>query len=236
MGSTPTCGPLTAVAVVIRQRHRGALSPRACLGDPAPPLGWTLQRPERRARERDEQAITQWVQRVAPDQKGRPQNGLDRLLRRIGRLADPTGAPHLVTPRPHPDPAPPLQLEEGLDGRRAGLRPDGSAPGSASMLQQPSYNTDRLIGVLEQLGLLRRPEGDALWDGLSAHWSNKMRAWLDSQRGWLTAERLPAYAPELNPVECLWDARIDVKWRGAPRSRPGWRGRPRGPGSASRTG
>ena len=48
-------------------------------------------------------------------------------------------------------------------------------------------------------------------------------------------ERLPAYAPELNPVEGLWDARIDVKWRGAPRSRPGWRGRPRGLGSASCT-
>ena len=30
-----------------------------------------------------------------------------------------------------------------------------------------------------------------------------MRAWLDSQRDWLTAERLPAYAPELNPVEGL---------------------------------
>jgi hypothetical protein len=29
-------------------------------------------------------------------------------------------------------------------------------------------------------------------------------AWLDSQRDWLTAERLPAYAPELNPVEYLW--------------------------------
>jgi len=30
------------------------------------------------------------------------------------------------------------------------------------------------------------------------------RAWLDSQRDWLRAERLPAHAPELNPVEYLW--------------------------------
>jgi hypothetical protein len=43
-----------------------------------------------------------------------------------------------------------------------------------------------------------------IWDGLSAHWSHKMRAHLDAQRGWLTVERLPAYAPELNPVEYLW--------------------------------
>jgi putative transposase len=31
-----------------------------------------------------------------------------------------------------------------------------------------------------------------------------MRAWLGRQRSWLVAERLPGYAPELNPVEGLW--------------------------------
>jgi hypothetical protein len=34
---------------------------------------------------------------MAADQNGSRSIGLDRLLRRIGRLADPTGAPHLVT-------------------------------------------------------------------------------------------------------------------------------------------
>jgi hypothetical protein len=43
-----------------------------------------------------------------------------------------------------------------------------------------------------------------LWDGLSSHWSHKMRAHLAAQRDWLTVERLPAYAPELNPAEYLW--------------------------------
>lgn len=41
-----------------------------------------------------------------------------------------------------------------------------------------------------------------VWDGLSAHWSRAMRAWVADQ-DWLTLERLPAYAPELNPVELL---------------------------------
>ena len=31
-----------------------------------------------------------------------------------------------------------------------------------------------------------------------------MRAWLATQRSWLVVERLPGYAPELNPVEGLW--------------------------------
>src|SRR5918999_1830386 len=38
-------------------------------------LGWTLQRPERRAPERDEQAITRWVAQEWPRvKKGPPQN------------------------------------------------------------------------------------------------------------------------------------------------------------------
>ena len=31
-----------------------------------------------------------------------------------------------------------------------------------------------------------------------------MRAYLAAQRHWLLVERLPAYAPDLNPVEPLW--------------------------------
>ncbi|MEU9124941.1 transposase [Streptomyces sp. NPDC048506] len=32
-----------------------------------------------------------------------------------------------------------------------------------------------------------------------------MRAWV-AEQDWLALERLPAYAPELNPVELLWSA------------------------------
>jgi transposase len=72
-------------------------------------------------------------------------------------------------------------------------------------LQADSYDTDSLIGVLEQLaGFYCGQRVVLLWDGLSAHWSYKMRAHLHEQRDWLTVERLPAYAPELNPVEYLW--------------------------------
>jgi hypothetical protein len=32
-----------------------------------------------------------------------------------------------------------------------------------------------------------------------------MKAYLEQQRNWLTVEGLPGYAPDLNPVEMLWD-------------------------------
>jgi transposase len=43
-----------------------------------------------------------------------------------------------------------------------------------------------------------------LWDGLNAHRGQETTRYLRSQRGQLRAHRLPAYAPELNPVEGLW--------------------------------
>ena len=43
-----------------------------------------------------------------------------------------------------------------------------------------------------------------LWDGLPAHRSGRMQRYVARQRAWLHVERLPAYAPDLNPVEQIW--------------------------------
>jgi DDE superfamily endonuclease len=68
-----------------------------------------------------------------------------------------------------------------------------------------NYDTDTLIKVLTELRrLLGGEKATLLWDGLPAHRSRAMWAWLATQRSWLVVERLPAYAPELNPVEGLW--------------------------------
>jgi len=44
-----------------------------------------------------------------------------------------------------------------------------------------------------------------VWDGLSAHKSPPMRAAITA-RAWLRVYQLPAYAPELNPVEKVWSS------------------------------
>jgi transposase len=43
-----------------------------------------------------------------------------------------------------------------------------------------------------------------LWDRLPAHRSGVVQDYIRSQKAWLKTEYLPAYAPELNPVEYLW--------------------------------
>jgi transposase len=84
----------------------------------------------------------------------------------------------------------------------------GSRGGGAALAfhhQLGPYDTDTLI---QALGELRRflggQKATLLWDGLPAHRSKAMGAWLRRQRSWLVVEPLPAYAPELNPVEPLW--------------------------------
>lgn len=43
-----------------------------------------------------------------------------------------------------------------------------------------------------------------IWDGAPIHRSRLVRDYVASAEGRIAIERLPAYAPELNPVEYLW--------------------------------
>ena len=68
-----------------------------------------------------------------------------------------------------------------------------------------SYNDVALIGFLSELKRhCRRRRVILIWDGLPSHKSRAMTAYLRTQRSWLTVERLPGYAPDLNPTELVW--------------------------------
>jgi transposase len=61
--------------------------------------------------------------------------------------------------------------------------------------------------VVEFLKALHRQIGSKLlivWDRLAAHRSRLVREYVESQHGAIQLEYLPAYAPELNPVEHIW--------------------------------
>jgi transposase len=70
-----------------------------------------------------------------------------------------------------------------------------------------SYNDEKLIDFLGQLEKqLPGYKVILIWDGLPSHRSRPMSQYLQQQQqqSWLSVVRLPAYAPELNPVESLW--------------------------------
>lgn len=61
--------------------------------------------------------------------------------------------------------------------------------------------------IVEFLKALKDTIGKKLliiWDGLRAHQSRLVRAFVEATQGAIQLERLPAYAPELNPVEYIW--------------------------------
>ncbi len=84
-------------------------------------------------------------------------------------------------------------------------RPDGSSARLVFQTRPGAYNDEALIEFLIELRRhLRGAKVTLLWDGLPSHRSRRMRRFIASQRNWLVVEPLPAYAPELNPVEALW--------------------------------
>jgi len=67
-----------------------------------------------------------------------------------------------------------------------------------------SIRSPQVVNFLTHL--MRHLPGNLLiiWDGLKSHRSRMVRDYVKAQQGRLWIEFLPAYAPELNPVEYLW--------------------------------
>ena len=69
-----------------------------------------------------------------------------------------------------------------------------------------TIRTPQLIEFLQALrAQLRGRKLLIIWDGLNTHRSRRLRRWLEAQQGEVQVEFLPPYAPELNPVEQIWN-------------------------------
>jgi len=71
-------------------------------------------------------------------------------------------------------------------------------------LKQGAVTSEVVIGFLANLRRHVRGKVVLVWDRLGAHKSKRTRAYIEARRDWLKVEYLPAYAPELNPVEGMW--------------------------------
>jgi transposase len=92
-----------------------------------------------------------------------------------------------------------LSLAGGL-----AYEPDGSDAHLVFQLRPGAYNDETLIEFLTEMHQLEQRRVLLIWDGLPSHHSRRMLDWLASQRDWLRVERLPGYAPDLNPIEQVW--------------------------------
>lgn len=73
-----------------------------------------------------------------------------------------------------------------------------------SMLAEASFDGEHVLLFLRQLCRTLRVPIALIWDRLQAHIGEPVKGWLEHNRHRIRAELLPAYAPELNPVELIW--------------------------------
>ena len=83
-------------------------------------------------------------------------------------------------------------------------RSDGSSARVFFRLHRGNITSEETVAFLRHLRRHVRGSVVLIWDGLMAHRSRATRAYVERHSRWLRVERLPAYAPELNPVEALW--------------------------------
>jgi hypothetical protein len=81
---------------------------------------------------------------------------------------------------------------------------DGSDAHLFFELRPGAYNDETLITFLSDMNAVENRSVLLIWDGLPSHRSRRMNDWTASQQEWLSVERLPGYAPELNPIESVW--------------------------------
>ena len=178
-------------------------------------IGYTPQVPVDRAAERNEEAIAHLA---------------GRDLGEASRLAAATGAylcfedeagQSCARRRPAPGPAAATPPWPWCPGRGPGGCPQrawcaapslmpaaGSSTGSACTASRKGER--RSLSEADYAGLVTAAHQQLhaplilCWDNLNTHISATMRGFTGAHPNWLTVVQLPAYAPDLNPVEGAW--------------------------------
>lgn len=71
--------------------------------------------------------------------------------------------------------------------------------------QDHPFSSDDVLWFLEKLcSRYRKQDLLVIWDGAAIYRSQVVKDWLSHKSGRVHLERIPAYSPELNPVELLW--------------------------------
>jgi transposase len=171
-------------------------------------LGWTPQKPQRRARERNEDAIAQWKREEFPRivQEAREREAYLVFLDESGFMLTPsvrrTWAPRGETP-----------ILDALD-RRDRISAISSITVSPVNRRLNLYfellpananaHADDIVAYLDHLRARLRAPMTVLWDGSRIHDRAGLVKDFLALHPEIKTERLPAYAPEINPDELVW--------------------------------
>jgi transposase len=205
-GDVWTCG---RVAGVIREEFDVSYS-NSQVSRLLKRLGWTPQVPITRAIQRDEEAIARWRAESWPVLKRRARRERRELV-----FVDESGfylLPGVVktyAPRARTPVAEEWQTRDHLS-IMGGVTPRGKV---YALVRSRSLNGLNTIEFLLHLGRLAGDRLLVIWDGSPIHRRAEVSEFVAEARGAIVVERLPSYAPDLNPVEWLWRHLKEVELR-----------------------
>jgi transposase len=173
-------------------------------------LGWTPQIPITRAIQRDEEAIEQWHVEMWPELKKRARREHRALV-----FVDEAGFYLLpgVVKTYSPKGQTPI-VDEWQTRDHLSVMGGVTAKGKAYSLVRPkSLNGLHSIEFLIHLGRLVGDRLLVIWDRSPIHRRAEVQEFVAEARGKIHLEPLPPYAPDLNPVEWMWQHLKHVELR-----------------------
>jgi transposase len=168
-------------------------------------LGWSCQKPERRALQRDEGAITHWKRYSWPQIKRRA----DRLgahlvvLDESGFLLIPNVKRTWAPKGPTPTVAYCFNHAKISAMSALALSPKRHKIALDLQFRRRSFKGPNVKRFLQHLLLQLRGPIILLWDRGQIHRHHQVKAFLQAHPR-LSVEEFPGYAPELNPAEYVW--------------------------------
>lgn len=169
-------------------------------------LNWTPQKPQRRARERDEAAIEYFKRvrfpRIAADARQRHAHVV--FLDESGYMLTPT-VRRTWAPRGRGAVLDSFDRRDRLSAISClTVSPQASRLNLYFQLFSDNVHGEQVVGFLRELKHMLGGPLTVLWDRGSVHIKSKVvRAYL-AEHPEIVAEDLPSYAPELNPDELVW--------------------------------
>jgi transposase len=205
-GDVWTCG---RVADVLREEFDVSYS-KSQVSRLLKRIGWTPQVPITRAIQRDEEAIARWRVESWPALKEEARRERRELV-----FVDESGfylLPGVVktyAPRGRTPVVDEWQTRDHLSVM-GGVTLQGKV---YTLVRPRSLNGRHTIAILVHLGRLAGDRLLVIWDGSPIHRRAAVSAFVAEARGKIRVERLPSYAPDLNPVEWLWRHLKEVELR-----------------------
>lgn len=189
------------VADLIMEKFEISLSTTS-VGELLHRLGLTPQKPLRRAYERDEEAVLEWVEEVYP---------------RVKKYAKKTGAEIFWLDEASIRSDDPLQRTWGEKGKTPVVKTSGQRQSINAIsalsnnggfwyhVYTGKFTAEKCVDCFKRFIKNRKSRVILIMDGHPVHKSKKVWEYVESLEGKIEIVLLPPYAPDLNPDELVWN-------------------------------